>query len=220
VIVTQSDLILTGKSGPLTSTGLTVNGSSATWTFASLPTDKYVIDLLDSVTDTSFVALDGEPDDDGELADLNDYNGTPDDPGDDPHNIDFSVVGNGVEGGPFRFLFATDSGSDVLPAIIGKGDYVDDELVDMQDYLLWKGTFGSTEELEADGNGDGVVNAADYVIWRNNVGGIYGESAWAMAGSGALAEIPLSLVQFGAAPTVLNVIISGSNSTHDPFEFD
>lgn len=50
------------------------------------------------------------------------------------------------------------------------GDYNFDGMVDQQDYLVWKGSFGSTVNLEADGNRDGVVDAADYTVWRNNLG--------------------------------------------------
>jgi hypothetical protein len=47
------------------------------------------------------------------------------------------------------------------------GDYNGDNVVDMNDYLAWQQSFGSTSSLLADGNGDGVVDAADYTVWRN-----------------------------------------------------
>lgn len=49
------------------------------------------------------------------------------------------------------------------------GDYNFDFQVNMNDYSLWRGHFGSTSDLAADGNGNGVVDAADYVIWRQNL---------------------------------------------------
>lgn len=49
------------------------------------------------------------------------------------------------------------------------GDYDSDGDVDDDDYGEWVSLYGSTSP-EADGNGDGVVNAADYTVWRDNYG--------------------------------------------------
>lgn len=65
-----------------------------------------------------------------------------------------------------------------------QGDYKGDQVVDAQDYTVWRGGFGTsvTAGTGADGNGNGVIDAADYVIWRKGLAG---------AGSGAsLASVP------------------------------
>lgn len=46
------------------------------------------------------------------------------------------------------------------------GDYDGNGTIGPEDYLVWKSNFGTTNP-DADGNGDGLVNAADYVHWRN-----------------------------------------------------
>ena len=43
-------------------------------------------------------------------------------------------------------------------------------MVGIDDYALWKETFGSTTELVADGNGNGVIDTGDYTIYRDNLG--------------------------------------------------
>jgi hypothetical protein len=66
------------------------------------------------------------------------------------------------------------------------GDYNGDQIVDAQDYNVWRGNFGDsvTAGTGADGNGDGIVDGADYVIWRKA----------ANAGSGtSLASVPESI---------------------------
>jgi hypothetical protein len=55
---------------------------------------------------------------------------------------------------------------------IVSGDYNGDELVDQQDYIVWRSNFGMTitPGAGADGNGDGMIDAADYTVWRDNLG--------------------------------------------------
>jgi hypothetical protein len=49
------------------------------------------------------------------------------------------------------------------------GDFNRDGQVDATDYSIWRSTFGSMTQLDADGNANGVVDAADYVLWRRNI---------------------------------------------------
>jgi hypothetical protein len=49
------------------------------------------------------------------------------------------------------------------------GDFDGDGSVSTSDHSLWRSTFGSTSNTEADGNRNGAVDAADYVIWRKNL---------------------------------------------------
>ena len=49
-----------------------------------------------------------------------------------------------------------------------QGDYNKDGAVNLRDYLTWKRYFGSTTNPDADGSGNGEVDAADYVILRKN----------------------------------------------------
>jgi hypothetical protein len=95
------------------------------------------------------------------------------------------------------------------------GDFNDDELTSSADYVVWRATFGSTSDLTADANGNGTVDAGDYILWRfweNTLG------AWFVGSSGVGALLPM--VDFGNAPTVINVTISGWNSTHAAYSFD
>jgi len=57
------------------------------------------------------------------------------------------------------------------PSVI-LGDYDFDGDVDGADYLKWQRSFGSTTDLDADGNGNNIVDAADYTIWRDNYGSL------------------------------------------------
>ncbi len=77
------------------------------------------------------------------------------------------------------------------------GDFNADGIVNENDLVAWRDTYGSREALAADGNGDGVIDAADYTIWRDALGGqpasssgvpepsawLISLSAWAIASS-------------------------------------
>ncbi len=94
----------------------------------------------------------------------------------------------------------------VVPLAIVPGDYNWDGMVDTMDYRVWRESFGSQCELEADGNRDGVVGIADYVRWRNSLGRI------AEPFRGATSQVPeprtttltiLLIVSIGLSPASL-----------------
>lgn len=60
----------------------------------------------------------------------------------------------------FTFLVGDPAGELVV------GDYDRNGSVGPEDYEVWKNNF-ATSFADADGNGDGVVDAADYTIWRD-----------------------------------------------------
>jgi glycosyl hydrolase family 18 (putative chitinase) len=57
------------------------------------------------------------------------------------------------------------------------GDFDSNGNVDSADYDIWRETFGSQAELQADGNDDGIVDAADYVVWRRQMSSAAGAVA-------------------------------------------
>lgn len=73
------------------------------------------------------------------------------------YHFDFALSGGSAD--LFRYSFID------LP-----GDFDNDGSVTIDDYDLWKNTYGSTTNLAADGNGDGMVNAADYTVWKDHQG--------------------------------------------------
>jgi hypothetical protein len=80
------------------------------------------------------------------------------------------------------------------------GDYDHNGAVTQLDYNVWRSSFGSTSVLDADGNGNGVVNAGDYVMWRMNLG----IGAGAGAGSGSTIGSAFSASASIASATTTN----------------
>ena len=64
------------------------------------------------------------------------------------------------------------------------GDFNDDGLVDIADYVVWRNHLGSSFDLNGNGNetggSAGVVDAADYSLWKSNFG---------TGSTGSLAEV-------------------------------
>lgn len=65
-----------------------------------------------------------------------------------------------------------------LPATNAPGDFNGDGVVRLADRAAWQGNFGSTINLEADGNRDGKVDAADYTVWRDAIRQSPGDYYW------------------------------------------
>lgn len=66
--------------------------------------------------------------------------------------------------------FVQDSTPSTAYLVVGSGlagDYNGDGVIDESDGAAWRASYGSTQELMADGNKDLVVNAADYAVWRD-----------------------------------------------------
>jgi hypothetical protein len=103
-----------------------------------------------------------------------------------------------------------------LPAQKFRGDFNDDEKVGLEDYNIWRASFGmSGTNLPADANNDGTVDAGDWLFFAAG-NPTYG--AWYTGPSGFGDGAPI--VDFGNAPRVMNVTISSSSSMHDPYSFD
>jgi hypothetical protein len=52
------------------------------------------------------------------------------------------------------------------------GDFNYDGAVDAADYVVWRKTLSSIDDLRADGDGDADVDQDDYSVWRANVGAV------------------------------------------------
>ena len=68
------------------------------------------------------------------------------------------------------------------------GDFNGSGQVTTADFGTWKGSYGSTSNLIADGNGDGRVNAADYTIWRNQLNVAAGSGSGGSSGDSVVAS--------------------------------
>jgi hypothetical protein len=76
---------------------------------------------------------------------------------------------------------AYDKRESLIPVAI-PGDYDGNGSVGVEDYNLWKSTYGaSAGDMRADGNEDGTIDTGDYTFWRDRV---------AASGVGAATGVP------------------------------
>ncbi len=66
------------------------------------------------------------------------------------------------------------------------GDYNQNTVVDMADYVLWRDTVGSSTDLRADGDGNNVVDQGDYSYWRSQFGNVVRGGEVAVTGGSTL----------------------------------
>jgi len=100
----------------------------------------------------------------------------PADPAGTVENINGDLAAGSADNGPVAFFedldgnvyIATISGNILRVDTTPPGDYDGDGFVTLDDLDAWAARYGG-QDLSADGNGDGVVDAADYVVWRNNL---------------------------------------------------
>ena len=86
------------------------------------------------------------------------------------------------------------------------GDYNFSGVVDAADYVLWRKTLGSTDDLRADGDGDADVDQDDYSVWRANFGRT---SAVPVTGTAAVASWQPPASPRGSAVTYSPTISAG-----------
>ncbi len=107
------------------------------------------------------------------------------------------------EGGAVNLFTGTDSELIFPDFRTLTADYDSDLDVDIDDYLVFVSTFGSTIDLRADGNNDNIVNAADYTKWRDTAGPLAVPATLAPAFASAIPE-PSSLAMLWAAAAMIN----------------
>jgi len=99
---------------------------------------------------------------------------------------------------------------------LGGADLDDDEIVNSGDLTRWNNGWNDSG-VEGDIDGDGDSDGNDFLLWQRILGD---QSAWYVGtqlSPALLHGSPPSLI--GLPPQVLNVIVSGSLSTHAPFSF-
>ena len=83
------------------------------------------------------------------------------------------------------------------------GDYDGSGSVTTADSQVWRGTYGSTTNLIADGSQNGVVDAGDYVLWRKakgNSGAGSGSAASTLGAGPAMSATSSSGIRAALAP--------------------
>ncbi len=107
-------------------------------------------------------------------------------------------------------VYSDNFGNNLPLTAVGFADFNDDEIVNSLDLMIWQESYGLNGG--GDGDGDGDTDGSDFLIWISHY---MQKSAWYVPHSGMAGALTT-----GLPPQVLNVIISGSQSVHDPFSFD
>lgn len=69
---------------------------------------------------------------------------------------------------PFNWRASdTPQGTPGVAPLFGPGDYDRNGVVERADNTVWASSYGSTNDLSADGNRNGIIDAGDYTIWRD-----------------------------------------------------
>jgi GH35 family endo-1,4-beta-xylanase len=79
---------------------------------------------------------------------------------------------------------ALTKGDSLYSIMVAPGDYNADGTVNAADYVVWRNTLGSVDDLRADGNGNEMIDAGDYEVWKSLFGTNYG------SGAGSIAAVP------------------------------
>ncbi len=84
-------------------------------------------------------------------------------------------VGDGSSGEPIRPAEPGDPSGEIVDVILptwaaAYGDFNSDNRVDAADYTIYQDTAGSTTDLRADADGNGMIGPEDYSAWRGRFG--------------------------------------------------
>ncbi len=90
---------------------------------------------------------------------------TADGQGDSLHRVSSGSYGNDASS---WIAVEPTPGAAAAPPIT-PGDYNRDGFVTTLDHATWASSFNSTTALNADGNGNGIVDAADFTVWRDRL---------------------------------------------------
>lgn len=98
----------------------------------------------------------------------------------------------------------------------GPGDYDADGFVNLQDASIWEATYGSTTDLIADGNQNGVIDQGDYNLVYEN----FGSSAFLSAAGGENAfHSTESVVSLIYDPSSGNLSLDAHDSSERVYAF-